>query len=347
MDMKCTFDDMDNINLGAGIFGGIVAYSGLILYNTYKIHRDAEIKNVSELKVYEIKQRQTELRYEKEKIEYDILLEFLTQLKEKLPNCDYTNLNNNLSSLEIKKLIIPGGVYFGRLNKVVAPKIAPKAEKRIATFHELLHMSSAFYDENRKILFVGFRQSTVEKNSSIGRGLNEGYTVLLTERLFESEREKLKIKEKESYHFCKFYAEKLEQIVGQDKMQNLYFKSDLLGLIKEIESYDTKQSILEFINTLDFMEKNYFKNDIMSASLFSREIIIANIDHIQQCLIKWYFRKLKRQEMPFDEIKNSLLEYSRSLNDNLLIKSEVKKELEKNINLEVEMLLTSIESKIK
>ncbi len=95
----------------------------------------------------------------------------------------------------------------------------------IGIYHELFHMSSSVVKEKKK--YSGFHQTDFKTN--LGREINEGYTELLTNRYFPS----LNLSSI-AYQYEAFVAERLEQIVGREKMQSLYLNANLKGLIDEL-----------------------------------------------------------------------------------------------------------------
>lgn len=109
--------------------------------------------------------------------------------------------------------------------------------------HELLHASTSSGARNRR--YSGFCQCMLEikKLKILGNGINEGYTELLTRRLFGYEHT--------SYNYEVAVAEMVELIVGKEKMQDLYFNLDLNGLINALGKYSDKNKTKQFILNLD------------------------------------------------------------------------------------------------
>ena len=110
----------------------------------------------------------------------------------------------------------------------------------VIIFHELFHMASSVYLNGN--YYSGFRQYSSDDYTSIGKGLNEGYTQLLTERYFGHNDDFSKV-----YEYETFIAGKLEEIVGKFKMQELYLSANLYGLIKELNKYVSYEEIINFI----------------------------------------------------------------------------------------------------
>ena len=108
-------------------------------------------------------------------------------------------------------------------------------------------MSSTFYRESDGMIFCGFAQGYKGKKI-IATGINEGYTQLLAERYFGESKDILK-----AYSCEKSIAEKLEMIVGKEKMQSLYLNANLYGLIQELKQYEDENTIMQFISDVDFL----------------------------------------------------------------------------------------------
>lgn len=112
--------------------------------------------------------------------------------------------------------------------------------------HELLHASTSSYTKDKA--YCGLAQIDLTTREEIGRAINEGYTELLTRRLFG-------YNSKEGYNYEVAVAEMIEFIVGKDKMQDYYFKLDLNSLITELAQYSDIEKIVKFLQNLDKASK--------------------------------------------------------------------------------------------
>ena len=120
----------------------------------------------------------------------------------------------------------------------------------ITIFHELFHMSTRIFKNG--VLFTGFHQrSFIPGYDDIGYGINEGYTELLTERYFANDSDRL------GYYFERFFASYIEKLIGEDKMSELYFKADILGLIDALKAYNNEETIIFIIKCLDYFSANW------------------------------------------------------------------------------------------
>jgi hypothetical protein len=141
--------------------------------------------------------------------------------------------------------------------------------------------------------FCGLSQKT--EDGWIGKGLNEGYTELLTRRYFPNDKKEVKKKKnkKESpkaYDAHVSICRKLEKIVGKEKMTEFYLTSNLSGLIKELKKYSTNEEISKFIANVDLMH-NYANEYTM----FGVSEIKKAVKEITSYLIKTHLRFLQIQ----------------------------------------------------
>ena len=151
-------------------------------------------------------------------------------------------------------------------------------------FHEILHMANSIKDKVNNISFCGFSQKT--KDKAIGDGLNEGYTELLTQRFFDDKSE--------TYLIETAVARMCQEIIGQDKMTQLYFKADLKELIDEFSKYVNRKEVLDFLANLDFLSKYKEKKD---NTLAVKENLNNIARLVYEFLIKTYKSKLIVSEM--------------------------------------------------
>ena len=175
----------------------------------------------------------------------DTIKEFVTTIEEKSENLNLFFMYDNLRSLKIDKtnnfvmryLYGLNGVYFTGSNEIKLSK-----NSKATFFHELFHMATAFKRSN--VNYCGFLQYS-DKNNLVGNGINEGYTNLLVEHYFG-----LKTK---SYKNEVKIVRQIEDIIGREKMEQLYFKADLQGLIYELSKYSSLDKVLNLIQTVDYI----------------------------------------------------------------------------------------------
>ena len=181
--------------------------------------------------------------------------------------------------------------------------------------HELLHAASSYRTNDK--LGSGFHISG--NNGSIGVGINEGYTDYLTNNILNHERGT-------GYTYEVKVIELLELIVGDDKLLNFYFKSDLYGLVNELSKYQDMDRVKQFILDMDtvtfgryFNFSKYFGGKIN----FSEDVDILSpiYDRIKVFLYETYSNKMLKEnnDVNLDEDKN-FLDLLFSLDDKEYIK---------------------------
>lgn len=225
-------------------------------------------------------------------------------------NIKYLDIKEKNSFLKLKCKNITAGKYKPKENKISILK----EFKNQALNHELFHMATTIYDEETKKIFSGFMQINLENKKKFGIGLNEGYTDYLTYKYFKNNNfESASL----SYKICTFYAEKLEQIIGKEKMQSLYLNADLHGLITILLKYDEIRNICEFILALD---RIIYKND------YGKDFEIP-FKTIRERLLKWFFaskqEEIKEKKISKEKCTKDILEFTDSINSIIL---EIQKE---------------------
>ena len=150
-------------------------------------------------------------------VDEDILISFYNNIKELEIKDNYTKVSKFIKTSNC----------LGSYSTDNTIEISTAYRKSIL-FHELLHLSSSCVREDK--LYIGFNQML--ENSDIGRGINEGYTEYLNQLYFKHQSNS-----KHYYTYLKNTASLLERIIGHEKMQSFFFKSDLLSLVEELSNY--------------------------------------------------------------------------------------------------------------
>lgn len=155
------------------------------------------------------------------------------------PNFDLSNFRKNLN----KNLIIgvqmedekidAGTTIFDESKKLFGIFASQNLVDRGVIYHELFHYA--------------FRP---DKTTNFRRGLNEGYTEALTHRYFE--------KTKTSYTDNVDYVLKLEQIIGQNLMEEAYSKGDI-SIVTKALGEDNLQTFEKINNRLDLLLGSYYR----------------------------------------------------------------------------------------
>ncbi len=160
--------------------------------------------------------------------------------------------------------------------------------------HEFFHMCSTNYDSS--YVTCGFSLDLDKK--SIGDGINEGYTDLLTARYFNEDISN-------SYLIESKFAANLERIIGRETMEKLYMNGDFIGFIKCLTQF----------YTIDEIEKFLLEFDIVS--LYSDEYLSEDGENkinslVENCicfLIKGYSKVLANSRLSSELIKERIEMY--------------------------------------
>lgn len=190
----------------------------------------------------------------------DIVLEFVDIFKANFNEEKVDNMLKNLSTLKIRTELPRRRFFFRRLRSVgyydskeneIVIETDETEHIKETMFHELLHMAS----NNDTI--SGF------SNKKIGRGLNEDYTEYLLKKYFSK---------KFNIYPRNVIFSLIEKMVGEEKMEELYFKSDIKGLIDSLSKYcdEDKKEAIKIIfeyDTVFYLEFGYDFSKILEEKL--------------------------------------------------------------------------------
>lgn len=172
--------------------------------------------------------------------------------KEKYLENFYTNLARSkiVKSKRLKKKFLGknefGGNFYTKRNLYLIlgdKKELLENNEELTPFHELLHLCTTRFDD-KKTIRLG-----IQINNFVV-GLNEGYTELLTKRYFNNYANNSDV---DVYPHFIWIAEMLEKIIGEDKMEEYYFSSNIEGLITELEKYISREKVYDFIEDTDLL----------------------------------------------------------------------------------------------
>lgn len=171
--------------------------------------------------------------------------EFKKIFDEQLSSYNNTAFYKNMETLRIREERIDyHGRYLSEINKIELKRMPYSSEllfSKHTLFHELIHMATS-YDNGARI---GFRQQ------KLGRGLNEGYTELINKRYFSKEDDdEAKSDKPIGYGYEQELAYGIELLVGQNKMESLFFNADLYGLIEEMSKYTSREESTAVIKAI-------------------------------------------------------------------------------------------------
>ena len=224
---------------------------------------------------------------------------------------DLVNFYGNIDNI---KIILSSDEFFGKLKYYTTgyydyqQNIIVINKDKIDDYnlyHELFHMASTFKENLKTYVQTGFYQFV--DNKSIGMGLNEGYTELLTRRYFGKDTDEY------SYEFEYNIVKYVEDIIGKNKMSSFYLRGGLASLIKELNKDVYINDIMRFISNVDFVFYHIYDEDY-------KDEIIKKVNKINIFLVNL---KLKKYLMIYD------MEYLKDNKDELLKVQYNKKYLDK------------------
>lgn len=176
------------------------------------------------------------------------------------------------------------GVYYNNKNTIFVRKNAVCSKEIL--FHELTHLSSNNnLDSMRRI---GFFYDNTKEHFSIGYGINEGYTAYCNFKLFGSAI---------AYPFESLVSKTIEEIIGENTMEELFFNADLKRLIQELQKYVSENEIIDFLCKLDTFTYNGFNNKINDD-----ETMIKAVNAVKSFLFKVIYISSKTKGLSSDEI---------------------------------------------
>ena len=262
-------------------------------------------------------------RYSSESEYGKILLSFYRTVKEKYPFFDEKEMLKRLSNLEIttnptmlKEFLIKNKDnscgYYPESNKIIV--FDEKNVMDYHIFHILFHMLSTYVDEDK--IYCGFSQINKKTLATRFYGINEGYTQYLKERVFKPDT----ISDNNdtySYMLQKHIAKHLEIIVGRSTMEKLYAEGNIYELIFQLEQYSTREDILNFLDNMDYINKDVQTSDLQDfVGLKLRDSLMFLIDTYINKQIVLLNQKLIDDNMFKNNIDIYLAKVSSSLHYN-------------------------------
>jgi len=218
------------------------------------------------------------------------IINFINILNNKLHHCNFNILNNNINTLEISNKVpfIIGRRILAAYNPLSNILFLNKKNYKKAISHELLHMASTKKIDDDYIC-SGFKISKITTFKNYGTFLNEGFTEYLNSKYFIDTK---------CYRINKTFIEILSIIIGKELMEQLYFNSDLKGLIKELIKYNNSlEDVIKFIINTDIIHKNIYKLSIIKRLKLRKAFIETN-----RFLIHTYYEKIKQCTQDENEI---------------------------------------------
>ncbi len=172
----------------------------------------------------------------------DVFNDFLCNFLNKTRDVVYFNgLDEKLKSLRIKKMPLLFSILLGVQGyyNISTHEIKVSLPISDCIYHELFHAFSSFKVDGE---MYGSGFWLYNKHGDIGLMLNEGYTDLLAFRYFCNSI---------SYGKEANIAQKLEFMVGKQRMEEMYGSNNLLGLVQFLSSYSSFDYAVKFLMILD------------------------------------------------------------------------------------------------
>ena len=292
----------------------IVFYKTQKKINEYKLNKNSIPTHLIR---YEIPE-EINTKIEKRQVEGEIaskfgddVVNFTNTLIKQFPEETLNNFYHNINSLNMryKNFKIENLLYNTHTigdYSIKNNRLSIDTEEGLEALpHELFHMASSRFSE--RLSLSGFEQTSLKLNINIGRGINEGYTQLLTERYFNE------YVTSNIYPYEKKIMAEIEEIVGKEQLEKLYLNSNLPGLIRILEKYNEKDNILNFISSIDFLNQNIYKT---KANKKTQEAVFNHIERVNNFFIDTYANKLiteyKEKTLPKEEYSKKLEDYTMS-----------------------------------
>lgn len=208
--------------------------------------------------------------------------------------------------------------------------------QRTTLTHELLHLSSSYVNQKREHYQIGFYQEN--PTLVLGDALNECYTEYLTNKLFHLGYNS------SDYIYESIIAMLVEEVLGDQTMQKLYFTGDLYNFINNLCQYTTIDNVKKFLFLTDYVLNNRYKITRKKAS-------IESISYINQFLLEVYTNKLiklyQEKEITLLEVYQLLEIFTYELKQLLDINLPMKKEhLKENIVKNKQLVMYNIKQRL-
>lgn len=183
------------------------------------------------------------------------------------------NMYSNLNNIKIEKVTLND--CFGKYN-IKENKITLSEENFDYNniYHELFHMATRFKHLNMYNCGFYFYSGKVE----LGRAINEGYTEIMCNRYFGTN-----ISESNYINEIKI-CKKIEKLIGKSKLEELYLKADLKGLINEMKQYLDVHEVVKILMDLDkilYLEESNTNPDVrleIEDTLLDIEIALLSLE---------------------------------------------------------------------
>lgn len=269
-------------------------------YRVYRLNKYLEPVNISgfektkDKEEIEVTRKLIETKNEEYRKAYE---DFKKVLEENFESDDLVNFYYNSEWVSVYRVnydLNPFCFISGRYDHIKNKLFLNKKNLKKSSNHEFFHMGST----NHNSVYQSSGFSIDIHNQTLGNGINEGYTDLLTQRYFNENIE-------ESYSLESRFASNLEKIIGQKKMEKLYLKGNFFEFVKELEKYYDIEEIEKFLINIDVISALY------SSYLSEEEAKKINL-LIEDCicfLLKGFCKVLKNKKISKQDKKLCIENY--------------------------------------
>ena len=174
---------------------------------------------------------------------------YLREFINKTSNFNFRNINKTLETLNITNIKFPESLLKVKEGdySIIENKIRIRKDKIDSLYHELFHAFTSWREDSA--IGCGFYQEDLGYN--IGSSLDEGYTDLLFNDIFNSEI---------NYTVEANIANKLQLILTKEKIQEMYTSNNLIDIVEFLSQYSSKQESVSFIILMDKLDKYNYEN---------------------------------------------------------------------------------------
>lgn len=218
----------------------------------------------------------------------------------------FPNITNILTTLTITPLSRKKN-YLGDYD-IEKNHIRVSKAYELAIYHELFHAFTSF--KTAITNGCGFNIYSYIMDTDIGIGLDEGYTDLMSNRYFNDSI---------SEPFASNIALKLEMILEENKMHQLYTHNNLRELIKKLSKHSSSEEAKKIILGLDKLYR-YSGKQQKGVKLWS-----TLSAHLTDVYINKLIEIHKLEGLPQGEINNSLIKFKQNFTKHTLDNKKIKK----------------------
>ena len=214
---------------------------------------------------------------------------YIKEFINKTYNFNFRNINQILGTLSITNMKPLVSLLKNRDGEysIMENKIRVRKDKIDSIYHEFFHAFTSWRED--QINGCGFYQETLDYN--IGYSLDEGYTDLLFNYIFDTEI---------NYTVEANIANKVQLILTKEKMRNMYTSNDLKGIIEILSENSSYQEAIAFIILMDKLDKYYYN--------YKKTIYLINIlsNYLTDIYINDLITKYQSGRITYTDIHNKL-----------------------------------------